>query len=254
MNINFNNYCKTFLGITLLVSTSVLNAALYIKGFGSNTNTNMEFESDYPFVSALSDNFTKQHNLVSHDNIGGGVAIGYDYPVHRKLRLGFEISGHTFGDFEYVNNFPVGDSALVEDYDIETRTDNRYKLVGAFTVKLNNAFFIKIGPSLLRQQVEQTLYENTPRPILLIPLNKENTNIYGTTIGAGFIYRLTRAFGIYTEYNFSSYARKGLQDISVPDAFFAQGLNGLGGDYFTANKRKVKFSQNEFFLGFQYGE
>lgn len=248
------NYKKLSLGIlTLALTANVANAAYYFRFFGGDTLSSLKYQADafnIP-VGGGTNVGTIEHKTVNTVNLfNAGLGMGLSMFIHPKFELGLEADGlvqtQKYKFNEYLDN---GETAFLDAGIVEHEIENKFKGVLALMFKINKSFFIKAGPSLLRQGIKtRTFPTNATLPRFS---NSETENLFGATMGTGFIYRLTKNFGIFTEYNYSYYPRKNLDTINLVDSQ----INPPGGvteQNHRYGNRKIDFSQSEFFFGFVF--
>lgn len=242
---------RLFLGILGISYLAISNcfAGFYYKGFVGNIDTNMLSEFEYESAPAPFNNFTGSQDLTSKKSITYGAGIGYDIQndTYSRLSYGIDLNIQQFGDQEYITQHGPGASGFTSSYNIETKHKNSFKSSILAQMRINKAFYFKAGPSVLRQEIEQRIYETTPTPISKVKAKTDREYIFGGTFGAGFIYKVSKTFGFYTEYNYSIYPSKSLSSVSIPEAAFPNGLNGTGA--FNQKNRELEINQGEFYFG-----
>lgn len=246
------NFKKLAVGCLLPLSlvTSVSNASVFIKGYGGNTLSTSNYQAYQTNITTLGvfDGQYRQKDITTDNLFTYGLGLGFDTQLQRKVKLGLELSlQQQAPKTKFDTHTPGIESAAGDAAWITQNITNTLKAASTLVLTVNNAFFIKFGPALLRQEIETEMFETD------VPANvfKDDTekNFPGISIGSGFIYKLTKNFGIFTEYNFSYYMIKDLSDFTVLEAAMTSG--GATGPFVYEN-RKAKFIQSEFLLGFTY--
>ncbi len=247
------DYKKISLGIlSLALSSSMAHASYYFKFFGGDTLSSLKYEADAFNINAGGGNSgTIEHKTVNTVNLfNSGLGMGLSMFIHPKLELGLQADGllqtQKYKFNEYLDS---AETAFVDAGIIEHEIENKFKGILSVMLKVNKSFFIKAGPSVLRQGIKtKTFPTNVTLPRFS---DSENLNLYGATMGTGFIYQLTKVFGIFTEYNYSYYPRKSLDTISLVDAQINP-PGGVVGQNHRYTNRKIDFAQSEFFFGFVF--
>lgn len=246
------NFKKLSLGLIACALTSnIANADYYFRFFGGDTLSSLKYEAD-AFNGGAGGNLGNiEHKAVNTVNIfNSGFGAGVTKYAHPKIEVGLQLDG-LIQTQKYKFNQPL-DSAETAFQDAGTtqlEIENKYKGILSLVMKVNKAFYVKAGPSLLRQKISTKNFGTN----ITVPsfTNSETENLFGGTIGTGFIYKLTKRFGLFTEYNYSYYPEKKLKTIVLADAQ----INPPGGviqQDFVYGNRKIDFSQSEFIFGFVF--
>lgn len=240
------NYKKLALGLlSIPLATSMASASVYVKFYGGNAITSNNISSDLP--DNVNDGTINIRNTFTSNPFAFGGGLGFDTDVHPKIKIGIDLAFHKNTQDDEQHHVLHVDTPLLDagQYNIEVK--NRFKFIGSLSMTINKAFFFKVGPSVLRQSVTQLAIPSDN--VSVKPKNADSQNIVGITLGSGFIYKLSKNFGIFTEYNYSYYGDKDISNFTAPQAAFTGGLSN--GD-FLARDVKYKVTQSEFFLGFMY--
>lgn len=243
---NFKKLATTCL-LSLSLASGITNASIFIKAYGGNSITTMGYDADYTNVNPAFDGLVEYRNYDTFNLFSFGFGLGFDTELHPKVSLGLELALQSLAqDVEVARQIPGSESALSDAGMANIEVKNKFKGLASVFLSINKAFYLKAGPSLLRQSVNTEIWGTNN------PAQRENEKItknhLGVTIGTGFIYKLSKSFGIFTEYNYSFYPRKKLGDNNIPAGI----ISASTGEAILWDKIEVNYAQSEFFLGFTY--
>lgn len=240
-----NKILLSLCAVTLGVATCAANAAFYFKGSVGNTLSSNHFEET---IDAYTPAFSGRNlvgELVTSNVFAPGLAVGINNKFNNLWGMGLEFDvKKQFTDTKFRVPGGYSESAItstgVGNYDYEL--ENKYKLGLHAIVSLANSFYFKLGPSWLKQDLNLTITDSDSAASFK---HSASQGVWGLTGGAGFIYKVSRNFGLYTEYNYTYFKEKSISGYAVGPASFP----GSGGSDNHFNRR-LQTSQSEFNLGF----
>lgn len=259
MNFNkiTNHIVKTLIACTattFLTTNSSYAASYFLKVFSGNTLSSLRVQADAPFIVA-SGGFTQTtaHNAVTTSNLfSPGLSLGMLGSIHPKIDIGLELGlesqfqKHKFG-------FKIDDTGtgMLEVPNLNMELQNNYRALAAFMMQINKSVYAKAGLSMLNQDIKTSV---TPSGNLNVVSNKysktETENMFGAIFGAGFAYNITKAFGIFTEYNYTYYPDKNIDNFIAPTNIIEP--SGTFRNFHHSN-RTLKLSQSVISIGFVFG-
>lgn len=175
-----------------------------------------------------------------------GLAIGFGSKLNNVVSWGIELDARMQLDkMQFKAMEDVSETLLLDTGIMGFEIKNKFKVGLSGVLSFMNSFYLKAGPSFLRQSVDFSLAESNT---LAKVKYSDDKDLLGVTAGAGYIFKVNRNFGIFTEYNYSYYPRKSLSSYAVGNAEFAN----IPAGNFESHSGKLKIAQSEFFLGVVY--
>ncbi len=229
--------------------SSLANASLYLKVYSGNTFNNQNYVSKTPWISGGALFALTETSMTNYSNLfTSGAGLGYNTEIYNKVKLGLELESFTqipdvkfYEHIDSANTSPVG-GILAE---IESRNDYNARLSAVVT--LGDLFYIKAGPSYMREKFKTSLSD--PANVKKFVYHNAE-NFLGASGGLGFNYKLSEVFSIFSEYNYTYYSKEKLPDITLPVALLETPNAGNGDDSYYRD-RAFRYTNSTFFLGIQ---
>ncbi len=257
MNFNktTNKILKALITCSALMSVTTSNsyATYFLKVFSGNTLSSLRLQADTPFIVA-SGGFTATtpHNAVTTSNLfSPGLSIGILGEVHPKIDLGLElaldsqIQKHKFG-------LMLDDNAtgMLEVANLNMELQNNYRTLAAFMMQINKSFYAKAGVSMLNQDIRTSVTPSSDLNIVSRKYSKTETeNMFGATFGAGYKYSILKNLGIFTEYNYTYYPDKNIDNFLAPTHIIQPSQTFRN---FHHSNRTLRLSQSNLAVGFVF--
>lgn len=231
------------------ISHASIDANIYAKVHAGNTFNNQTYSSVTPWVSggvlfALTDtSHTSTYNLFTP-----GVSLGFSAPINNIFSAGLELEGSKqLSKSETTDFISADNSSPVGGILAQIDTTNYYHLKLMAVLNLRESFYVKAGPSVLRQKI--TTNVGDPANISTVRYKfKKAKEFYGATGGIGFNYKICDSLSLFSEYNYSYYKSRKLSDLVFPNPQLETPNAGNGDDSYYQD-RKFQFSQSAIFAG-----